>query len=59
MQKRIPAVNLTYYMTQQTIEAVHRGVGIPISRTLVPEQIHHSSMENKEVEEVADEAEDP
>ncbi|XP_075623347.1 intraflagellar transport protein 140 homolog isoform X2 [Balearica regulorum gibbericeps] len=60
MQKRIPAMNLTYYVTQQTIEAVHRGVGIPISRTLVPEQIRHSSVENKEVEEeVADEVEDP
>ncbi|NXC17133.1 IF140 protein, partial [Corythaeola cristata] len=60
MQKRIPPTNLTYYVTQQTIEAVHRGVGIPVSRTLLPEQIRHSSMENKEVEEeVADEAEDP
>ncbi|NXW04856.1 IF140 protein, partial [Fregetta grallaria] len=60
MQKRIPPTNLSYYVTQQTIEAVHQGVGIPISRTLVPEQIRHSSMENKEVEEeVADEVEDP
>lgn len=60
MQKRIPPINLSCYVTQQTIEAVHRGVGIPISRTLVPEQIRHSSMENKEVEEeVADEVEDP
>ncbi|XP_013795392.1 intraflagellar transport protein 140 homolog [Apteryx mantelli] len=59
MRKRIPGVNLTYYVTQQTIEAVHRGAGIPLSRNLVPEQIRHSSMENKEVEEVADEVEDP
>ncbi|NWZ55925.1 IF140 protein, partial [Haliaeetus albicilla] len=60
MQKRIPPMNLSYYVTPQTIEAVHRGVGIPISRTLVPEQMCHSSMENKEVEEeVADEVEDP
>ncbi|XP_010281198.1 PREDICTED: intraflagellar transport protein 140 homolog [Phaethon lepturus] len=59
MQKRIPPMNLSYYVTQQTIEAVHRGVGIPVSRTLVPEQMCHSSMENKEVEEVADEVEDP
>lgn len=60
MQKRIPPASLSYYVTQQTIEAVHRGVGIPISRMLVPERIHHSNMENKEVEEeVADEEEDP
>lgn len=53
-------MNLSYYVTPQTIEAIHRGVGIPISRTLVPEQTCHSSMENKEVEEeVADEVEDP
>uniref|UniRef100_A0A8C4XRT4 Intraflagellar transport protein 140 homolog n=1 Tax=Falco tinnunculus TaxID=100819 RepID=A0A8C4XRT4_FALTI len=59
MQKRIPATNLSNYVTQQTIEAVHRGAGIPVSRALVPEQTCHSSMENKDVEEVADEAEDP
>ncbi|XP_075371592.1 intraflagellar transport protein 140 homolog isoform X3 [Mycteria americana] len=60
MQKRIPPMNLSYYVTRQTIEAVHRGVGVPVSQTLVPEQIRHSSMENKEVEEeVADEVEDP
>ncbi|XP_075292350.1 intraflagellar transport protein 140 homolog isoform X3 [Opisthocomus hoazin] len=59
MQKRIPPMNLSYYMTQQTIEAVHRGAGVPVSRTLGPEQVCHSSMENKEVEEeVADEGED-
>lgn len=59
MQKRIPAANLSYYVPQQTIEAVHRGAGVPLSRTLVPEHIHHSGAENKEVEEeVADEVED-
>lgn len=59
MQKRIPAANLNYYVPQQTIEAVHRGAGVPLSRTLVPEHIHHSGAENKEVEEeVADEVED-
>ncbi|XP_055564454.1 intraflagellar transport protein 140 homolog isoform X2 [Falco cherrug] len=59
MQKRIPATNLSNYVTQQTIEAVHRGAGIPVSRALVPEQTCHSSTENKDVEEVADEVEDP
>lgn len=59
MQKRIPATNLSYYVRQQTIEAVHRGAGVPLSQTLDPEQIRHSGAENKEVEEeVADEVED-
>ncbi|XP_053936151.1 intraflagellar transport protein 140 homolog isoform X2 [Cuculus canorus] len=58
MQKRIPATNLTYYLTPQTIEAVHRGAGVPISRALLPEQICNT--DNKEVEEeVVDEVEDP
>lgn len=60
MQKRIPVTNLSYYVTQQTLEAVHRGTGIPVSQTLVPQPVLHSSMENKEMgEEVADEVEEP
>ncbi|CAM2099468.1 unnamed protein product [Caretta caretta] len=61
MRKRIPCVNLTYYVNERTIEAVHRGLGIPWNRNPVPERIRHNSIEdNKEVEEdVADEVEDP
>ncbi|XP_072204939.1 intraflagellar transport protein 140 homolog [Excalfactoria chinensis] len=60
MRKRIPCTNLTYYIKQQTIEAVHRGAGVPISQALVPEQSRHSGVENKDVEEeVADEVEGP
>ncbi|TFK04093.1 ankyrin repeat domain-containing protein 33 [Platysternon megacephalum] len=61
MRKRIPCVNLTYYVNERTIEAVHRGLGIPWNRNPVPERIRHNSMEdNKEVEEdVADEVKDP
>uniref|UniRef100_A0A8C9FMT0 Intraflagellar transport 140 n=1 Tax=Pavo cristatus TaxID=9049 RepID=A0A8C9FMT0_PAVCR len=60
MRKRIPCTNLPYYIKQQTVEAVHRGAGIPISQALVAEQSQHSSVENKDVEEeVADEAEGP
>ncbi|XP_050824033.1 intraflagellar transport protein 140 homolog isoform X2 [Gopherus flavomarginatus] len=61
MRKRIPCVNLTYYVNERTIEAVHRGLGIPWNRNPAPERIRHNSMEdNKEVEEdVADEVEDP
>ncbi|NWY05934.1 IF140 protein, partial [Nothoprocta ornata] len=60
MRKRIPGGNPTYFVPQQTIEAVHRGAGVPLSRILAPEQTGHGSMETKEVEEeVADELEDP
>ncbi|XP_061206742.1 intraflagellar transport protein 140 homolog isoform X2 [Neopsephotus bourkii] len=60
MQKRIPVTNLSYYVTQQTLEAVHRGTGIPVSQTPVPQPVLHSSMENKEMgEEVADDVEEP
>ncbi|XP_010134604.1 PREDICTED: intraflagellar transport protein 140 homolog [Buceros rhinoceros silvestris] len=63
MQRRIPARSLRRYVTQQTIEAVLRGTGIPLSQTWVAEQSHCSSVENEEVEEeleeeVADKAED-
>ncbi|XP_032929965.1 intraflagellar transport protein 140 homolog isoform X3 [Catharus ustulatus] len=54
MQKRIPASNLSYYVSQQTMEAVHRGAGVPMS----PVHTSHSSTDSKEEEE-ADEVEDP
>ncbi|KAM9124680.1 intraflagellar transport protein 140 homolog isoform 2-T2 [Pangshura tecta] len=60
MRKRIPCVNLTYYVNERTIEAVHRGLGIPWNRNPAPERIRHNSMEDNKVEEdVADEVEDP
>lgn len=59
MQKRIPASNLSYYVSPQTMEAVHRGAGIPMSRALAPEHTGHGSTDDREEEEVADEVEDP
>ncbi|XP_010224587.1 PREDICTED: intraflagellar transport protein 140 homolog, partial [Tinamus guttatus] len=60
MRKRIPGGNPSYFVPQETVEAVHRGAGVPLSRTLAPEQPGHSSVDTKEVEEeVADELEDP
>ncbi|XP_048350959.1 intraflagellar transport protein 140 homolog isoform X2 [Sphaerodactylus townsendi] len=58
MRKKIPCVNLNYYVTQEAVEAVHKGLGIPLSRNPAPERIRHNSMEDKGVEdEVADEVE--
>ncbi|NWI54569.1 IF140 protein, partial [Calyptomena viridis] len=61
MQKRIPASNLSYYVSPQTLEAVHRGAGVPMSQALAPAHTGHSSTDNREgeEEEVADEVEDP
>lgn len=59
MQKRIPASNLSYYVSPQTMEAVHRGAGVRMSRAQAPAQSSHGSMDNREEEEVADEVEDP
>ncbi|NXI44534.1 IF140 protein, partial [Galbula dea] len=60
MKTRIPARNLGCYVTQQTVEAVHRGAGVPLSQSLVAEPVSYNRMENKEVEEeVAEEVEDP
>lgn len=57
MRKKIPCVNLNYYVSQLTIEAVHRGLGIPLTRN-VSQRMRHNSMEDKETEEeVADETE--
>lgn len=46
-------------MSPQTMEAVHRGAGIPMSQALAPAHTDHGSMDNREEEEVADEVEDP
>ncbi|NWZ86043.1 IF140 protein, partial [Poecile atricapillus] len=58
MQKRIPASNLSYYVSPQTMETVHQGAGVPMSQALSPAHMGHGSTDNKE-EEVADEVEDP
>ncbi|NXK69902.1 IF140 protein, partial [Sylvietta virens] len=58
MQKIIPASNLSYYVSPQTMKAVHQGAGIPMSRALAPSHTGHSSTDNREEEEVADEVED-
>lgn len=58
MRKTLRAANMSYYVDQQTVDAVHQGLGLPLVR-IVPEQIHHNSMEDqKEVDEVAEEVED-
>ncbi|KAF6271471.1 intraflagellar transport 140 [Rhinolophus ferrumequinum] len=51
MRRRLPAANMSYYVTQETLDAVHRGLGIPLAR-VAPQRIRHNSKEDpKEVEE--------
>lgn len=54
MRRRLPAAKVSYYVNQQTVDAVHQGLGIPLAR-IVPERTHHDSMEDPE--EVMEEVE--
>ncbi|NXK97193.1 IF140 protein, partial [Formicarius rufipectus] len=57
MQKRIAASQLSFYVSPHTLEAVHRGAGVPMSQALAPA---HTGQADREVEEeVAEEVEDP
>lgn len=54
----MPSANMSYYVNQRTVDAVHQGLGIPLMHT-VPERVHHNSAEDhKEMdEEVLEEVE--
>lgn len=47
MRKRIPSANISYYVDQHTVDTVHQGLGLPLSRIL-PERVRHNSMEDHE-----------
>jgi len=34
MKNKIPSLNMAYYVNMRTIEAVHRALDIPLSRTI-------------------------
>ncbi|XP_059935422.1 intraflagellar transport protein 140 homolog isoform X4 [Mesoplodon densirostris] len=58
MRKRVSSINVSYYVSQRTVDAVHQGLGIPLMRTM-PEQMRHNNVEDhKEMdEEVMEEVE--
>ncbi|XP_023584150.1 intraflagellar transport protein 140 homolog [Trichechus manatus latirostris] len=58
MRKRLPAANMTYYVSQHTIDAVHQGLGLPLAR-LGPERVRHNSAEEPRDEEVVEEVGSP
>lgn len=58
MRQRLPSANVSYYVSQHTVDAVHQGLGLPLT-CAAPKRARHSSMEeHKEAdEEVAEEVE--
>ncbi|XP_069036914.1 intraflagellar transport protein 140 homolog isoform X2 [Lepisosteus oculatus] len=53
LQKRLPSVNVSYYVSQRSLEGLHRAVGLPLVRGGVLNQGAHgdSGGEEEEVEE--------
>nr|XP_051686227.1 intraflagellar transport protein 140 homolog isoform X2 [Oryctolagus cuniculus] len=57
MRKALPAANISYYVDQRTVDAVHQGLGLPLARA-APERIRHNSMEEqRDADDVAEEVE--
>lgn len=58
MRRKLPAASVSYYVNQQTVDAVHQGLGIPLAR-IVHERTRHNSMEDPKAveEEVIEEVE--
>ncbi|XP_075035600.1 intraflagellar transport protein 140 homolog [Mixophyes fleayi] len=55
MRSKMPSVNLSYYVSQSTVEAVYRALSIPLSQRPVSEHVRHNSVEDgEEVEEAPD-----
>uniref|UniRef100_A0A8C5R4T8 Intraflagellar transport 140 n=1 Tax=Leptobrachium leishanense TaxID=445787 RepID=A0A8C5R4T8_9ANUR len=53
MRSKVPSVNLTYYVSQSTVETIHRALTIPLAKQNVHEHVRHNSVEDsEEVEEV-------
>ncbi|XP_078296404.1 intraflagellar transport protein 140 homolog [Panthera onca] len=59
MRKKVPSANMSYYVSQQTVDAVHRGLGLPVMRALSG-RVHHNSVDDRREadEEVQEEEED-
>ncbi|XP_043945229.1 intraflagellar transport protein 140 homolog [Protopterus annectens] len=55
MRKKMPTVNVKYYVKQETVDTVHQALGIPVSHSSTSECIRHNSIEDgEEVEDVSD-----
>nr|XP_006204453.1 intraflagellar transport protein 140 homolog isoform X1 [Vicugna pacos]XP_031542965.1 intraflagellar transport protein 140 homolog isoform X1 [Vicugna pacos]XP_031542966.1 intraflagellar transport protein 140 homolog isoform X1 [Vicugna pacos] len=60
MRRKLPSTNMSYYVSQQTVDAVHQGLGIPLTRAVPARTRHHSMEDHKEMdEEVTEEVNGP
>uniref|UniRef100_UPI00398F7C73 intraflagellar transport protein 140 homolog n=1 Tax=Pristiophorus japonicus TaxID=55135 RepID=UPI00398F7C73 len=58
MAKKLPSVNVTYYINQRITDAVYKAVGVPVKDNIAVERVRHNSAEDgDQVEE--DVAEEP
>ncbi|KAB0382291.1 hypothetical protein FD755_004208 [Muntiacus reevesi] len=58
MRRRLPSANMSYYVSQHIVDAVHQGLGLPLTCE-APERMRHNSVEEHKGadEEVAEEVE--
>ena len=56
MRKKVPSANMSYYVSQQTVD---RGLGLPVMRAMSG-RVHHNSVDDRREadEEVHEEEED-
>ncbi|XP_017895951.1 PREDICTED: intraflagellar transport protein 140 homolog isoform X1 [Capra hircus] len=58
MRRRLPSTNVSYYVSQHIVDAVHQGLGLPLTCAAPKRTRHNSVEEHKEAdEEVAEEVE--
>ncbi|KAG9476789.1 hypothetical protein GDO78_002272 [Eleutherodactylus coqui] len=54
MRSKMPSVNLSYYVSQSTVEAVYRALSIPLTHQSTEHVRHNSVEDGEEVEEAPD-----
>lgn len=58
MRRRVPNVNMAYYVNMKTIEATHKAVGAPLGRGMGAEREIRGELDEDEGEEVEEEVEE-
>lgn len=58
MRRRVPNVNMAYYVNMKTIEVVHKAVGAPLGRGMGAEREIRGELDEDEGEEVEEEVEE-
>ncbi|KAM7433446.1 hypothetical protein ABFA07_016329 [Porites harrisoni] len=58
MRRRVPNVNMAYYVNMKTIEATHKAVGVPLGRGMGAEREIRGELDEDEGEEVEEEVEE-